>query len=70
MEAGGKAGRVVMVRATAGLGGWAGAGVIPSTSPTCTEAAMEPSSARSPAAGTVDWRARLPIVQVGGAGWP
>jgi hypothetical protein len=44
--------------------------VIPSISPTCSGAARELSSARSPAAGTVDWRAHLRVVLVGGAGWP
>ncbi len=70
MQEGGKAGRVVFVRAAAGLGNWGGAGVIPSISPTCSGAAVEPSSAHSPAAGAVYWRAHLRIVLVGGAGWP
>ncbi len=70
MEEGEKAGRVMLVGAAARLGDWEGAGVIPSISPTCSGAAMEPSSARSPAAGTVDWRARLRVTLVGGAGWP
>ncbi len=64
MEAGGKAGRVMLVRATAGLGGWGGAGVIPSISPTCL-GAMELSAARSPAVGTVECHALLRIVLVG-----
>ncbi len=70
MQEGGKAKRVVLVRAAAGLGNWRGAEVIPSISPTCSGAAMEPSSVHSPAAGTVNWHARLCIVLVGGAGWP
>jgi hypothetical protein len=56
--------------AAAEHGGWDGAGVIPSISPTCSGAAMEPSSACSQAAGAVVWRAGLRIVLVGGAGWP
>jgi hypothetical protein len=70
MEEGGKAGRVMLVRATAGLGDWGRAGMIPSISPTCSGAAMELSSACSLAAGTMDWCARLRVVLVGGAGWP
>ncbi len=70
IEEGQKAGRVVLVRVSAGLGNWGGAGVIHSISPTCSGAAIELSSAHSLAAGTVDWRARLCIVLVGGAGWP
>ncbi len=54
--------------AAARLVDWGGAGVLLSISPTCFGAAIEPSSARSPAAGTVDWRARLRVVLVGGAG--
>jgi hypothetical protein len=52
------------------LGGWGGAGVIPSISPTCSGAAMKPSSAHSHAAGAVDWHACLRLVLVGDAGWP
>ncbi len=59
---------MVLVRATAGLGDWGEAGVIPSISLTCAKAAMEPSSACSSVAWTVDWRACLRIVHVGGAG--
>jgi hypothetical protein len=70
MQEGGKTGRVVLVRAAAELGNWGGAGVIPSISPTCSRAIVELSSVHSPAAGTVDWRACLRIVLVGGAGWP
>ncbi len=70
MEGGEKAGRMTLVGAAAGLGDWKGAKVIPSISPTCSGAAMEPSSARSPTASTVDWRACLRVVVVGGAGWP
>jgi hypothetical protein len=44
--------------------------VIPSISPTSSRAAIKPSSARSPAARAVDWRAHLRIVLVWGAGWP
>ncbi len=70
MVEGGNGGRVVFVRAAAGLGGEGGAGVIPSISPSCSEAALEPSSALSPGAGAVDWRARLRVVPMGCAGWP
>ncbi len=69
-ETAGKAGSDVVWGAGAELGGWGRAGVIPSISPTCSGTAMEPSSACSPAAGAVDWRARLRIVLVRGAGWP
>jgi hypothetical protein len=69
-ETAGKAGSDEVWGAGAELGGRGGAGEIPSISPACSGAAMEPSSARSPAAGAVDWRARLRIVLVGGAGWP
>ncbi len=51
-------------------GGWGGAGVIPSISLTCSGMAVEPSSARSPVAGAVHWRACLCIFPAGGAGWP
>ncbi len=44
--------------------------MLPSILPTCSGDAMEPSSARSPAAGIVEWRVRLRVVLVGGAGWP
>ncbi len=64
------AGRLVRVSAAAEHGGWKGAGVIPSISLTCSGATIEPSSARSPAAGAVDWQARLRVALVGGAGWP
>ncbi len=63
-----KAGRLVLVGAFAGLGDWGGAEVTPSISPTCSGADMKPSSARSLAAGMVDWRACLHIVMVGGTG--
>ncbi len=69
-EEGGNAGRLVGVGAAAEHGGCGGAGVIPSISPTCSGAAMEPSSARSPAAGAVDCRARLRVVLVGEGRWP
>ncbi len=69
-EEGGDAGRLVGVGAAAEHGGCGGAGVIPSISPTCSGAAMEPFSARSPAAGAVDCRARLGVVLVGGGSWP
>jgi hypothetical protein len=49
-EAAGKAGRVKVWGTGAELGGWGGARVIPSISPTCSVAATELSSARSPAA--------------------
>ncbi len=70
MEEGEKAGRVTLVGAAAGLGYRGGAGVIPFISHSCSGAAMETSSALSPAAGTLDWRAHLRVVLVGGAGWP
>ncbi len=70
IEKGEKAGRVMLVGAAAGLGDWEGAGVIPSPSPTCSGAAIEPSFARSPAVGKVDWCAHLRVVLVRGAGWP
>ncbi len=44
--------------------------MIPSISPTCSGAAMETYSVRSPAAGPVDWCACLRIVCTGGAAWP
>ncbi len=56
-ETAGKAGSGEVWGAGAEQGGREGAGVIPSISPTCSEAAMEPSSARSPAAEAVNWRA-------------
>jgi hypothetical protein len=55
--------------AAAEHGGWSRARVIPSTSPTCFRAAIEPSSACSPAAGVVTWHAHLRIVLVRGMGW-
>ncbi len=58
------------MRASAGHRGWEGAVVIPSTLPTCSGAAMEPSSARSTAAGAVAWCVHLRIVLVGGVVWP
>jgi hypothetical protein len=64
MQKGGKAGRVVLVKAAAGLGDWGGARVIPSISPSCSETAMKLSSAYSQAAATVVWRACLFIVHV------
>jgi hypothetical protein len=67
IEEGGNAGRLVGMGAAGGHGGWGGAGVIPSISPTCSGTAVEPSSARSPAARAVHWRARLRIVRAGGA---
>ncbi len=67
---GGNAGRLVGVGAAAEQGVRVGAGVVPSILPTRYGAAMEPSSARSPAAGAVDWHACLCIVLVGGVGWP
>ncbi len=45
----------------AGLGGWEEAGQIPSIEPTCSRAAVEPSSAGSPAAEAMD-SARLRVV--------
>jgi hypothetical protein len=68
METAGKAGNVEVWGTGAELGGWGGAGVIPSISPTCSGAATELSSARCPAAGAVNWRACLRIVLLGGAG--
>ncbi len=44
--------------------------MISSISSTCSGMAVKPSSARSPAAGAVHWRARFRIVRAGGAGWP
>ncbi len=64
-ETAGKAVSVAVCETGTELGGWGGAGAIPSISPTSSGAAMEPSSARSPAAGAVDCRARLLIVLVG-----
>ncbi len=58
-EEGGNAGRLVGMGAASGHGGWRGAGVIPSVSPTCSGAAVEPSTARSPAAGVVYCHAHL-----------
>ncbi len=52
------------------LRGWRGAAVIPSISPTCSGAAIEPSFERFPAARAVDWRACLHIVLIEGACWP
>ncbi len=69
-EEGGKAGRLEEVWAGDVFEGWRGAGAIPSISLTCSGAATEPSSARSPAAGAVDWRARLRTVLAGGTGCP
>ncbi len=69
-ETAGKVGRDEVWGAGAEHGGQGRAGVIPSISPTCSGAAMELFSAHSPAAGAVDWRARLRIVWQGGAGWP
>ncbi len=69
-EKAGKVGRDEVWGAGAELGCWGGAVVLPSISPTCSGTAMEPSSARSPAAGAVDWRASFRIVWVRGAGWP
>jgi 6-phosphogluconate dehydrogenase len=70
MKEGGNAGRLVGMGVAGGHGGWGGAGVIPSILPTCSGTAVELSSARSPAAGAVHWRACLRIVHAGGAGWP
>ncbi len=63
------AGRLVRMGAAGGHGGWGGAGVIPSIKLTCSKTAVEPPSARSPAAGAVYWRARLRIVYPRGADW-
>jgi hypothetical protein len=70
METAGKAGTDEVWGTGAELGGLGGAGVIPSISPTCSGAAIELSSARSPAAGTVNWRASFRIVLVGGQAGP
>jgi hypothetical protein len=70
MEEGENAGMLVGMGAAGEHGGWGGAGVIPSISPTCSGTAVEPSSARSLAAGVVHWCARLRIVCAGRAGWP
>jgi hypothetical protein len=61
----GKAKRVVLVRASAGIGGWGRAGVIPFILPTSSGVDIEPPSVHSPAARTVDWHAHLCIVLVG-----
>lgn len=66
-EEGGKARRLVEVGAGCALGGWGGAGVLPSISPICSWAAMELSSARSPAVRAVDRRAHFCIVLAGEA---
>jgi hypothetical protein len=70
LEEGGNAGRLMGMGAAGGHKGWGGAGVIPSISPTCSGTAVEPSSARSLAAGAVHWRARLRRVRAWRAGWP
>ncbi len=48
--------------AGARLGGWEGAGLIPSIEPTSSGAATELSSASTPAAGAVDCRAGFRVV--------
>jgi hypothetical protein len=52
----------VVSMAGARLGGWEGAGLIPSIEPTSSGAATELSSASTPAAGAVDCRAGFRVV--------
>jgi hypothetical protein len=69
-EAAEKVGSDEVCETGAELGSWWGAGAIPSISPTSSGATIEPSSARSPALGAVDWPDCLRIALVGVAGWP